>query len=110
MFLNHWCFLDNSDRITIGDNTRIGSHVRLLTTTHKKGFPFASRGAVRLPVVIGCDCWIGAGVTILPGVVIGDRVTVGAGAVVTRDLPSDGTYGGVPAKPLKMAMGTIAAN
>lgn len=98
VFVNHGCYFDNSVTIHIGSNTRIGPCVRILTTTHAKGFPHSASGAIRNPVWIGDDCWIGAGVTILPGVVIGDRVTVGAGAVVTHDLPSGTTCMGVPAR------------
>lgn len=100
VFLNHFCSLDNSEAIKIGANTRLGSYVKLLTTTHDRGFPHSSHGAIRKPIAIGRDCWLGCGVIVLPGVTIGDRVTVGAGAVVTCDLPSDDTYVGVPAKRL----------
>lgn len=54
-----------------------------------------------LPVKIGNDVWIGGGATILPGVTIGDRCTIGAGAVVSRDIPSDTLAAGNPARPLR---------
>ncbi len=53
------------------------------------------------PITIGNDVWIGGNVTILPGVTIGDNVVVAAGAVVTKDLPSNCVVGGIPAKVIK---------
>ena len=54
------------------------------------------------PVIIGDDVWIGGRVIILPGVTIGNGAIVGAGAVVTRDVPEYAIVGGVPAKVIKM--------
>lgn len=56
-------------------------------------------GSHALSIHIGEDCWIGARAVILPGVRIGDGAVVGAGALVTRDVPGGSTVGGVPAKP-----------
>ena len=53
-----------------------------------------------LPITIGEDCWLGANVTVLPGVTIGDRCIIGAGSVVTHDIPSDSIYAGNPARPI----------
>jgi acetyltransferase-like isoleucine patch superfamily enzyme len=55
----------------------------------------------RKPVTIGEDCWIGMGVCILPGVTIGDRVIIGAGSVVAKDIPSDVIAVGNPCQPIK---------
>lgn len=52
-------------------------------------------------VTIGDDVWIGAQCTILPGVSIGDRAVIAAGAVVTKDVPADGVVAGVPAKVIR---------
>lgn len=54
-----------------------------------------------LPVTIGNNCWIGGSVTILPGVTIGDNVTIGAGCVVVKDKPSNSVAMGNPAKVIK---------
>ncbi len=60
-----------------------------------------ARGTERaLPVSIGSDVWIGGGAIVLPGVKIGDRAIVGAGAVVTKDVLADTTVVGNPARPL----------
>ena len=53
------------------------------------------------PVVIGDDAWIGAGAIVLPGVTVRERAVVAAGAVVTKDVPADAVYGGVPARDLR---------
>ena len=57
--------------------------------------------AVATPVTIGNDVWIGGNVTILPGVNIGDKAVIAAGAVVTKDVPDNTVAGGVPAKVIK---------
>ena len=54
-----------------------------------------------LPITIGNDCWLGAGVIICPGVTIGDRCVIGAGSVVVKDIPSDSMAVGNPAKVIK---------
>ena len=57
--------------------------------------------AVATPVTIGNDVWIGGNVTTLPGVNIGDKAVIAAGAVVTKDVPDNTVAGGVPAKVIK---------
>ena len=53
------------------------------------------------PIIIGNDCWIASNVVICGGVTIGDRVVIGAGSVVTRDIPSDTLAAGKPCRPLR---------
>ena len=53
------------------------------------------------PITIGNDVWLGGNVTILPGVTIGDNVVIGAGSVVTKDIPSNCVAVGNPCKPIK---------
>lgn len=86
--------------ITIGDGTLIGEYTSIRDANHTR-FPgqlLRDSGHTSKPVTIGRDVWIGRGVTILPGVHIGDQATVGANAVVTKDVPSGTTVVGVPAK------------
>ncbi len=102
VFINMNCtFLDGA-YIRIGDNTLIAPNVQIYTPIHPKNAE-ARRESIEaaLPVTIGNDCWIGGGVVICPGVIIGDRVIVGAGSVVTKDIPDDSIYAGVPAKSIK---------
>ena len=88
--------------ITIGDDVQIGPNVQLLTPTH----PVAA-GARRdkweaaLPITIGDNVWLGGGAIVLPGVTIGARTVVGAGAVVTRDVPPDVVVVGNPARVVR---------
>ena len=101
VFINMNCtFLDGA-YIDIGDHTLIGPNVQIYTPHHPKS-ALARRKPIEkaLPVKIGTDCWIGGGAIICPGVTIGDRVIVGAGSVVTKDIKSDSVAVGVPARTL----------
>ncbi|MDE5683689.1 MAG: maltose O-acetyltransferase, partial [Muribaculaceae bacterium] len=85
-----------------GDDAFIGPNVSIYTACH----PIAaekrrSRQEWAEAVTIGNDVWIGGGVTIVPGVSIGDRVVIGAGSVVTKDIPSDCVAAGNPARIIK---------
>jgi acetyltransferase-like isoleucine patch superfamily enzyme len=81
--------------ITIGDNTIVGYDSVILTHEYL-------RDELRTgPVVVGRDVVIGAGCTVLPGVVIGDGAVVSAHSLVNKDVAPDAVVGGVPARPLK---------
>ncbi|SRR5579883_633540 len=110
-FLNHFCFLENGAEISIGDDTCLGPSVKILTTTHTIGSRDRriGHGCIRKPVTIGKGCWLGAGVTVLPGITIGDGCVIGAGALVTRDCTADGLYLGVPARQSKTLSAGIDA-
>lgn len=64
--------------------------------------PMYDQGWENRPISIGEDCWLGMGVCILPGVTIGNRVIVGAGSVVTHDLPDNCLAVGNPARPIRV--------
>lgn len=88
--------------IYVGDYTMFGPNVTISTAGHpiipelrRKGYQY------NMPVRIGSGCWIGAGVNILPGVTIGDNTVVGAGAVVTKDLPANVVAIGNPCRVLR---------
>lgn len=88
--------------IYVGDYTMIGPNVTLATAGHpilpelrEKGYQF------NMPVHIGKNCWLGAGVVVLPGVTIGDNTVVGAGSIVTKDLPPNVVAVGNPCKGLR---------
>jgi maltose O-acetyltransferase len=75
--------------IVIGDDVQIGPHVQLLTPTHPVEPDLRrDKWEAALPIVIGDNVWLGGGVIVLPGVSIGADTVVGAGAVVTHDLPA----------------------
>lgn len=87
--------------VVIGKDTLISMHCRILSSNHARpsvGTIIRSQPDEPLPTRIGCDVWLGTGVTVLGGVTIGDGCIVGAGAVVTRDLPAGSIALGVPAK------------
>ena len=91
-------FLDGGG-ITIGAHTLIGPNCQLLTPDHPHDY-LERRQTIEtgLPIRIGDDCWLGGGVIVCPGVTIGNRVIVGAGSVVTHDIPDDVVVAGNPAK------------
>ncbi len=88
--------------IFVGDYTMIGPNVTLATAGHpilpelrEKAYQY------NMPIHIGRNCWLGAGVVVLPGVTIGDNTVVGAGSIVTKDLPSGVVAVGNPCRVLR---------
>ncbi len=101
-FLNIGVVLDNSAPIEIGERVQIGPGVMLLTGSHELGAPDGRAGAdVAAPITVGRGSWIGARVTVLPGVSIGEGCVIGAGAVVTKDCQAHGVYTGVPSRRVR---------
>ena len=94
------------DGLTIGNNVKIGGGVLLIDTDcHPIDYLVrrnSNEGTCSAPIVIEDDVWIGAQCIILKGVTIGARSIIGAGSVVTKDIPSDCIAGGNPCKVLKM--------
>ena len=89
-------------RITIGDDVQIGPGVQLLTATHPvEPGPRREKWEGSAPITIGDNVWLGGGVVVLPGVTIGRDTVVGAGAVVTRDLPAGVVAVGNPARVVR---------
>ena len=91
--------------VTIGENVMMGQECLMLTANHRidrLDIPMGAQGDGEIkPIVIGSDVWIGARVTILPGVHIGNGCVIGAGAVVTKNVPDYEIWGGNPAHFLK---------
>lgn len=89
--------------VKIGRRTRISHNVRMYTSSTKTGQDFTDRPLKSFfgNIEIGDGVWIGANTVILPGVTIGNNVAIGANSVVTKDVPSNTVYGGVPAKFIK---------
>lgn len=88
--------------IIIGDDVQIGPNVQLLTPTHPID-PDVRRAKWEAaePITVGSNVWLGGGVVVLPGVTIGDDTVVGAGAVVSRDIPSRVVAVGNPASVIR---------
>ena len=102
VYANFNLTLVDDTEITVGDYTMFGPNVTLATAGHpvlpelrEKGYQYNA------PIKIGRNCWLGAGVIVLPGVSIGDNTVVGAGSVVTKDLPPNVIAVGTPAKVLR---------
>jgi maltose O-acetyltransferase len=88
--------------ITVGDDVQIGPNVQLLTPTHPvEAEPRRRKEEAARPITIGDNVWLGGGVIVLPGVSIGADTVVGAGAVVTRDLPAGVVAVGNPARVVR---------
>jgi len=102
VFVNFNCtFLDCAE-IEIGDNCMIASDVKLYTATHPINPEERNSGLESAkPIKIRANCWIGGGAIILPGVEIGEGTTIGAGSVVTKNIPSRVVAVGNPCKVVK---------
>lgn len=101
-FVNFDCVFIDLAPIRIGKRTLIAPKVQLLTAHHP--FDPAQRASgleAGKPIAIGDDCWLGGGVIVCPGVTIGDRTIIGAGAVVTKNIPSDSVAAGNPARVIR---------
>lgn len=102
--ITNWCVIDGRGGLTIGDDVMIGFESIVLTSTHRSeslSAPMREQGLYQAPVTIGDDVWIGCRTVIVPGVTIGSHAIVGAGSVVTKDIPEWGVAAGVPARVLR---------
>ena len=102
IFANFALTLVDDTHIYVGDCTMFGPNVTIATAAHPV-LPELREKAYQynLPVHIGRNCWLGAGVIVLPGVSIGDNTVVGAGSVVTRDLPANVVAVGSPCRVVR---------
>jgi maltose O-acetyltransferase len=99
VFVNFNVVILDVATVSIGDLTQIGPGAQLLTADHPRDARQRAEGLERgLPIRVGRNVWIGAGALVLPGVSIGDDAVVGAGSVVTRDVPAGCTVVGNPAR------------
>lgn len=100
-YINANCVLLDGADLILEDNVLIGPGVQLLTVTHPKDPERRQQGwMIAKPVCIRAGAWIGGGAIILPGVTVGENAIVGAGSVVTRDVPANSTVAGNPARPM----------
>lgn len=99
VFLNFNCVILDVVAVTIGDGTQIGPAVQIYAADHPRDAEQRRQGLeFGRPVHIGRNVWIGGGAIILPGITIGDDAVIGAGSVVTRDVPAGVTVAGNPAR------------
>ncbi|WP_428535595.1 sugar O-acetyltransferase [Rhodopila sp.] len=100
VFVNFNCVILDVVPVVIGDRTQIGPGVQILTADHPRDAAGRASGLeFGRPIRIGRNVWIGGGAIILPGVSVGDDAVIGAGGVVTRDVPAGVTVLGNPARP-----------
>lgn len=101
-FISYNVVIDTTAPVAIGEGVSIGHDVTIVTANHDASNPAFRAGAVQpASVSIGSGAWICAHAKILPGVSIGDGAIVGAGAVVSRDVPAHTLVGGVPARVIR---------
>ncbi|MEV1290354.1 sugar O-acetyltransferase [Micromonospora sp. NPDC049679] len=101
-FINFNAVMLDVAPITIGDDVQVGPNVQFLTPTHPvEAEPRRAKFEAAQPITVGNNVWLGGGVIILPGVSIGENTVVGAGAVVTKDLPANVVAVGNPARVVR---------
>lgn len=110
-FGNFSLTIQDDAEVTIGDDVNFGPNVTIVTPIHpmigheRRAIKTAEGDIRRLcyakPVHIGNDCWFGASVTVCPGVTIGNNCVIGAGSVVTRDIPDNSFAAGVPCRVIR---------
>lgn len=102
VYFNFNCVVLDVMRVSIGSRTMIGPNVQIYTATHPKNYKERASGLEYAKAIhIGDDVWIGGSAVICPGVSIGNRTVIGAGSVVTKDLPSDVFAAGNPCKVIR---------
>ena len=101
-YANHNCVILDCAKVTFGDHVMVGPNCGFYTACHpidpqqrREGVEFAR------PITVGNDVWFGGGCTVLPGVTIGDGCVIGAGSVVTRDIPPNTVAAGNPCRVLR---------
>ena len=101
VFFNFNCVVLDVCSVKIGDFTLFGPGVQILTPTHPWNAEQRRKEEFGKPIEIGSDVWIGGGVIILPGVRIGSRTVIGAGSIVTRDIPEGMFAAGNPCRVVR---------
>ena len=99
VYLNAGCTILDTAPVRIGNATMLGPSVQIYCAEHHTDPQKRAAGLeIARPVTLGHNVWIGGGAILLAGITIGDRAIVGAGSVVTRDVPADATVTGNPAR------------
>ncbi len=102
VFFNFNCIVLDVTYVKIGSRTLFGPNVQIYTATHPTDYQERASGReFAKPIAIGEDVWVGGSAIICPGVNIGDRSIIGAGSVVTRDIPADVFAAGNPCKVIR---------
>ncbi len=102
VFLNVNCVILDVMPVSIGDNTLLGPNVQIYTATHPMNWQEREAGLESgREIKIGANVWLGGSVVICPGITIGDRSVIGAGSVVTKDIPADVFAAGNPCSVIR---------
>ena len=102
VYANFNLTLVDDTHIYIGSNTMLGPNVTIATAGHPIDPELRSRGLqYNMPVRIGNNCWLGAGVIVMPGVTIGDNTVIGAGSVVSKSIPANSLAAGNPCRVIR---------
>ena len=101
VFFNFGCVVLDVCEVRIGDFTLLGPGVQILTPLHPVDHELRRKRELGKPIEIGSDVWVGGGALILAGVRIGSRSVIGAGSVVTRDVPEDAFAAGNPCRLIR---------
>jgi maltose O-acetyltransferase len=101
VFFNFNCVVLDVCHVKIGDYTLFAPAVQIYTATHPLNAALRRRQEYAKPIEIGADVWVGGGAIICPGVKIGDRAVIGAGSVVTRDIPAGVLAAGNPCRAIR---------
>lgn len=103
-YANHHLVILDEAAVTFGDNVFIAPDCGFYTAGHPLNADERRRGLeYAKPITVGSDVWIGGHVCVLPGVTIGDRCVIGAGSVVTKDIPAGSVAAGNPCRVIKSA-------
>lgn len=103
VFFNFNCVVLDVAQVTIGSRTMFGPNVQIYTATHPMEHKVRASGLENAkPITIGDDVWVGGCAVICPGVSIGDRSVIGAGSVVTKDIPADVFAAGNPCRVIRL--------
>lgn len=100
-YSNHNLVILDANKVTFGNNVQIGPNCGFYTSGHPIDKETRRKAEFAKPITIGNDVWIGGNVCIMPGVTIGDNAVIGAGSVVTKDIPSNVVAVGNPCKVIK---------
>lgn len=100
-FFNFNCVVLDVCEVKIGDYSQFGPAVQIYTATHPLNADLRRKQEFGKPIVIGSDVWVGGGAIICPGVTIGSRAVIGAGSVVTRDIPDNVFAAGNPCRVIR---------
>lgn len=102
VFFNFGCVVLDVTPVTIEDNVLLGPYVQIYTASHPMDWETRQQGLeFGNPITIKANSWIGGGAIICPGVTIGEQSVIGAGSVVTRDIPDNVFAAGNPCKVIK---------